>query len=245
MELQPVRRGRQRVRLVATGGDGVPDTIIPMVAGVNTDPVDPMLGYSRVFDPNYILSPGTFTNDTRCVNFVVDDGQTKEFVIDNQFPGGEPRSTGYWKNWNTCTNGNQEDTAAQNGGAAEGWFILDDLLNDPGYTIGELELGEGDCEDAVNVLDKRELLGNNKKTANDAAYNLAAQLLAAELNLSAGAETCLAVVDAVNEAQILLAAVGFDGTGKYLRPKDGQDYQDALDLAATLDDYNNGTLCTP
>ena len=90
---------------VDTDGDGVPDTIIPMVAGVNNDPVGPD-GYSRVYDPNYV-PPGPFTNDTRCVNFVVEVGETLAFQIDNQFPGGEPRTIGYWKNWNTCTNGNQ------------------------------------------------------------------------------------------------------------------------------------------
>ncbi len=216
--------------------------IIPMVAGVNNDPVDPITGYSRVYDPNYVAPPGTYTNDTRCVNFIVGVGETLHFQINNQFPGGDPRTIGFWKNWNTCTGGNQPQTAAENGGPSEGWFILDDLLNNPGYTIGILQLDGSDCEDAVNILDKRDILSGKKK-ANDAAYNLAAQLLAAEVNLSAGAETCQEVVDAVNAAQTLLASIGFDGTGNYLRPKDGQQYQDANNLAATLDQYNNGDLC--
>ena len=230
---------------VDTDGDGIPDIIIPVVTGVNNDPVDPATGYSRVYDPNYVPPPGQFTNDTRCVNFVVDVGETLAFQIDNQFPGGEPRTIGYWKNWNTCTGGNQPQTAANNGGPAGGWYILDDLLNDPGYTIGILQLDGSDCEDAVNLLDKREITGNNKKKANDAAYNLASQLLAAQLNLSAGAETCQAVVDAVNAGQTLLASINFDGSGNYLRPKDGQLYTDANNLATTLDEYNNGLLCSP
>ena len=215
------------------------DSIIPMVGGVNDDPVDPILGYSRVYDPNFDPD-NSYTNDTRCVNFVVDPDETLAFQIDNQWPGGEPRSIGFWKNWNTCTNGNQAQTAADNGGPDEGWFILDDLLNGPGYTLGSLQLDAGDCENAVNILDKRDLSGN--KRANDAAYKLASQLLAAQLNLSAGAETCQAVVDAVNAGQTLLASIGFDGTGKYLRPKDGR-YHDAIDLAAILNAYNNGDLC--
>ena len=230
---------------VDTDGDGLPDTIIPHVASVNNSPVDQATGYSQVYDPNYVSPPASFTNDTRCVSFVVDVGETLAFQIDNQYPGGEPRTIGYWKNWNSCTGGNQDQTAANNGGPNEGWFILDDLLNDPGYTIGVLQLDDADCEDAVNVLDKREIAGNNKKKANDAAYNLASQLLAAQLNLSAGAETCQEVVDAVNEAQPLLESIGFDGMGNYLRPKDGQEYQEANVLAATLDMYNNGELCTP
>ena len=71
------------------------------------------------------------------------------FQIDNQFPGGEPRTIGFWKNWNTCTGGGQADTAAANGGPEAGWYILDDLLNYPGYTIGILELDGEDCEIAV------------------------------------------------------------------------------------------------
>ena len=42
-----------------------------------------------------------------------------------------------------------------------------------------------------------------------------------------------------------VACVGFDGTGNYLRPKDGQLYTDALYWATILDTYNNGNLCTP
>ncbi len=228
---------------VDTDGDGVPDTIIPMVAGVNNDAVDPATGYSRVYDPNFVEGQQT-SNDTRCVNFVVDVGETLAFQIDNQFPGGEPRTIGFWKNWNTCTGGNQPTTAANNGGPGAGWFILDDLLNNPGYTIGVLQLDGSDCEDAVDILDKRDIQ-NGKKKASDAAYGLAAQLLAAQLNLSAGAETCQAVVDAVNAGQTLLADIGFDGTGDYFKGKDknSPQKQEANELAAILDAYNNGDLC--
>ena len=77
------------------------------------------------------------------------------------------------------------------------------------------------------------------------AYGLAARLLAAELNLSAGAQTCQAVVDAVNAGQTLLADVNFDGTGSYW--KGGKNAKalraEANAVAATLDAYNNGELC--
>jgi hypothetical protein len=78
---------------------------------------------------------------------------------------------------------------------------------------------------------------------------MAAQLLAAMLNLSAGAETCDAIVDAVNSATTLLADIGFDGTGSELKKKGkgggggSDDAATANDLASTLDDYNNGFLC--
>ena len=54
------------------------------------------------------------------------------------------------------------------------------------------------------------------------------------------------VEQAVLDAQALLVDIGFDGRAdKYLRPKDGQLYRDANTLAFTLDEYNNGALCSP
>jgi hypothetical protein len=93
----------------------------------------------------------------------------------------------------------------------------------------------------VSILDQRDL-DSGRKRASDAAYTLAMHLLAAKLNLAAGAETCSGVVDAVAAGDALLQSIGFDGTGSYLRPKDAE-YQTALALAATLDEYNNGNLC--
>jgi hypothetical protein len=64
----------------------------------------------------------------------------------------------------------------------------------------------------------------------------------------------------VANAQRLLKCVEFDGTGKYLGPKGSEarrsdcclgggfggctDRQYATELAETLDDYNNGNLCS-
>ena len=50
-------------------------------------------------------------------------GETLVFEVDNSYPGGEPRTPGYWKNWNACTGGGQYDNAMRNGGGAGG--ILD------------------------------------------------------------------------------------------------------------------------
>jgi hypothetical protein len=225
-------------------GVGGPDTNIEIVTAVNSDPVNPATGYSRIFDPNFVPPPDIYSNEERCVSFEVDVGQKMEFQIDNQFPGGEPRTIGYWKNWNTCSGGGQAETAAKNGGKDEGIYILDDVIA-LGPTIGVLTLDGDDCPTAVNILDKREVTGRFKKNANDAAYGMAAQLLAAQANLTAGAETCSAIVEATVEGQMLLASIGFDGTGNYLRPKDGQLYTDALYWATILDTYNNGNLCTP
>ena len=50
-------------------------------------------------------------------------------------------------------------------------------------------------------------------------------------------------VDAVNDGQNLLAFIGFDGTGNYLKGKSAALKGDANALASTLDLYNNGGLC--
>jgi hypothetical protein len=197
-------------------------------------------GLLQVYDPDPAYGTDGAVNDTRCVNFLADSdaGDTLSFIVDNQQPGGEPRTPGYWKNWNLCSTGNQWQTAAQNGGPAEGWFLLDDLLP---TTVGDLEITT--CTDGVSILDQRDLQSNRKR-ASDAAYTLAMHLLAAKLNLAAGAETCSAAVDAVAAGDALLSSIGFDGTGQFLRPRDAE-YQTALDLAGTLDTYNNGNLCSP
>ncbi len=182
---------------------------------------------------------------TRCYDFTVDDNETLAFTVDNRFPGGDPRTIGYWKNWNTCSGGNQADVAAANGGPAEGWYLLDDILNSPGITLGDYMLSAGDCTSAVRILNKSDVK-NGKKRARDAAYELASQLLAAKLNHAAGAETCSAVQDAILAGDNLLSAIGFDGSGSYLEPKHknkADQRQAALNLADTLDRYNNGELC--
>jgi hypothetical protein len=183
------------------------------------------------------------TQNGNMITLGLGESATCTITNDDNSPGGEPRTIGFWKNWNTCTGGNQALTAAANGGPDAGRYLLDDLLQDPGYTIGKLQLDGEDCVNAVNILDKRRI-NNGQKMASDAAYNLAAQLLAAKLNLSAGAETCQEAVDAVNAGQALLERVSFNGTSNYLRPRDAL-YSAANQLAATLDTYNNGNLCTP
>ena len=47
--------------------------------------------------------------------------------------------------------------------------------------------------------------------SSDPGFNLAAQLLAADLNVKAGALTCPSAISAINSAQALLATVHFDG----------------------------------
>ena len=63
-------------------------------------------------------------------------------------------------------------------------------------------------------------------------------------NLAAGAETCLQVQQAVLDSQTLLDGINFTGSNDYLgsKSKDPKRSQ-ALALAASIDRYNNGSLC--
>ena len=174
---------------------------------------------------------------TRCYDFTVTPGQARAFEVDNSRPGGDQRTIGYWKNWNRCTGGNQAAVAAKNGGAAAGFFLVEDLLP---QLVGDFSVTS--CQQAVKLLSKQDQNGKNK--ASDAAYELGAQLLAARFNLAAGAETCLPAQQAVLDGQTLLDQINFSGSGDYLgsKSKDPRRAQ-ALSFAATLDRYNNGNLC--
>jgi hypothetical protein len=171
----------------------------------------------------------------------------------NKYPGGSPRTPGYWKNWNTCTGGNQWLTAAENGGPEAGWFILDDILTDPGIDWVTFKLDGGDCLSAQLILDNRDLTGENM--ASDPAYNLAKHLLTYHLNLGAGSATCYdmniagtdinSMADIAEESVTLLKCIGFTGYGAFLKKvpgvkPDAEYVNRALWLANILDEYNNG-----
>ncbi|HOI79422.1 MAG TPA: T9SS type A sorting domain-containing protein, partial [Petrimonas sp.] len=155
--------------------------------------------------------------------------------VDNTYPGGTARTPGYWKNWNTCTGGGQAKTALANGGWQAGYWLLNDVLNNPGITLGSLVLKS--CTDAVNILDMRDLK-STKKMSSDAAYTLACHLTAYRCNEAAGAYGCSYAGKTAAAADALLIKIGFNGTGSYLRSKD-KNYNYALQLAAILDKYNN------
>jgi hypothetical protein len=192
------------------------------------------------------------TGETQCFDFVAADSPTTlRFDINNSYPGGGPRTPGYWKNWSTCSGGNQVATATKLGGPDAGVYLLDDLLP---QTIGEFTIDT--CELGVSILDSRDV-DSGKKRSSDAAYQLARNLLAAQLNLDA--EACmpggtypydgedLTFTQVISASNDLLIDIVFDGTGGYLEAKgnkDKQEREDALYLAGILDDYNNSRLCT-
>jgi hypothetical protein len=200
------------------------------------------------------------TGEIQCFDFTAAAPQTTlTFEVNNSYPGGAPRTPGYWKNWSTCSGGNQAETAAKLGGVEEGVFLLDGLLP---QTLGDY-LTIDSCEDGVAILSAQTLGGENQ--ANDAAYTLARALLAARLNQDAGA--CVPLFDepyvydpkkgdtitlntfeeVLTAADGVLSEVEFDGTGDYLGPKN-KEQRDlaayALWLYEIIDDYNNSEVCT-
>jgi len=183
-------------------------------------------------------------NSTVCATFVPKDygpSTSCDFtvLVDNSHPGGEPRTPGYWKNWSSITNGNQLpmlDDALAIGGGIKMYSDIPDCET-PEWIIS-------DVYDAYYLLDARNITGNNKKSASDAAYTLMRALLAYKLNIRAGAGTCNGAIQAALDAEALLCSIGFDGTGtNYLRPKDGEDYTEALRLNGILDLFNNNSYC--
>jgi hypothetical protein len=154
--------------------------------------------------------------------------------------GGEPRTAGYWVLWSTCGENSQAQVAAKNGGRSAGFILLDDLLQDPGIEVGNLRIST--CQQGINLLSMRSF--SEEDRSGDAAFHLAAQLVTAELNLAAGAESCPAAGGAVIAAQALLAQAGFNGQGNYWgKPGDDQTRQAAEQATRQLETYNTGALC--
>ncbi len=186
------------------------------------------------------------TAGTLCYQFTPDPNAVLTFEVNNTYPQGTPRTIGYWKNWNACSTGNQALVAARNGGSANGFWLVEDLLPielvPAGITGSAFTVAT--CETAVRVLDMSDV-ASGAKMASDAAYSLAAQLLAALFNQGADATWCTGVNTAVTSAKALLDGINFNGTGNYLGPQaDDQALRaEATSLAGTLDMYNNGNLC--
>ena len=172
-------------------------------------------------------------NSRVCADFEVGAGQNVTVAVANTRPGGAQLTIGFWKNHAYCKK--------SNGGQAA---VLDATLALAGTTlIGDLPLtgSTQDCVKAVNVLNKTTIDGKTKK-ASDPLFNLAAQLLAAKLNVTGGAGTCPASTNAINAAQALLVKYHWNGL-TYNGPLTPADATLANQLNTTLDQYNNGNLC--
>ena len=171
-------------------------------------------------------------NSVICAPFTLGIGETVNFSLDNiPPPEGDARTIGFWKNWTSCDgNGNQDDVLDQN------------------LPIAVAGIDIVTCPVAVDLLDKRDggdptLVRDGRKKAGDAAYGLAAQLTAYELNQNANAYYCDSASTAALAAHDLLASIGFNFSGDYLKGKGTKELANqASGLAGVLDDYNNN-LC--
>ena len=149
---------------------------------------------------------------------------------------GEPRPAGYWALWNSCAPENRATQAAANGGRAEGFILMDDLITDPGIQLGDYLLRT--CNEGLALLQGRTVSG---EASSDPIYALAGLLLAAELNLNVGAETCPVAEEAVVSGHAVLSSAGFTGSGEYALTSE---VADAIPrLVELLTGYNRGELC--
>jgi len=204
------------------------------------------------FVPNSFIPPDgvaanpNVDNSILCGNFTVGFGETKTFTIDNTPPpGGRALTIGFWKNWASCSgsNGKQRPVLDQTLAAGDPTVLSASSGTYPGFggTI-YLALHSGDCTKAVNLLNKSTMSGG-KKMASDPIFNMTAQLLAAELNYTAGAGKNGTTTTNINQAVLLNGKYGFNGNT--YSPKLSQaDTAKANCLATQLDNYNNDRAVT-
>jgi hypothetical protein len=165
-------------------------------------------------------------NSILCVDFVLGDGENRTFNIDNTPPpGGRALTIGFWKNWSSCTGGHQKPTLDITLALPPAGVQLD------GFTL------TGPCSTVVNLLNKSTGT-TGKKMASDPLFNLVAQLIAAELNVKAGAGICPKAALAIQQANALLTKYSFTVDG-YKTKLSTADATLANNLATELDNYNN------
>ena len=132
------------------------------------------------------------------------------------------QSTGFWKNHesvvDTLTDGMEIDLLGN----------TDILIND----------GMG--------IESDDIFQETKKTKGDARPQLAAQLLAAQLNIKNGAVSCIDATEAIADAQAALIALGYTGDlDDGVKPKKNSvvTKSEVNAIKDILDDYNNNLLC--
>ena len=169
------------------------------------------------------------TGDT-CAPLPLASGELRNISVDNVHPSaGGRRSKGYWSNWNTCAKvgGNVVDRARRTGNRLVDEFLPVSLSTAITVTT---------CTKAVEVL--------STSSATAAEHALAAQLLAALLNRTAGSGACAAAQDEIAVGRSLLAAISWNGspTSKVVTSKHRLRSQ-FLTTAQKLAAYNTGGLC--
>ncbi len=172
--------------------------------------------------------PGADTS-ILCVNFVLGDGELRNFLVDNTPPVNplSGRTIGFWRNWASChrSNGKQEP-------------VLDETLvkaYPPGVVLGGYVLLPGMCVQAVNLLSKNNI--NGLKEPGDPIFNMVAQMVAVRLNIAAGDLACAKVTAALVQANALLIKYNFDGIKHTAISK--ADQVTINNLGTEFDNYNN------
>jgi hypothetical protein len=199
------------------------------------------------FTPNILNDPDADTSLV-CSNFTVTANAILDIAVDNSYPLGNALTIGYWKNHASCkkSKGNQAPVLDRTLAAATPpGLLVDDpprqLADNSSYLVGDPSNPDvaPSCRMALALLNKSDY-ATEKKRASDPLYNMAAQMIAAELNYNAPeypAYRCQPVTDAIAQANALLYRKSFTGTGaRLLLPSEAAL---ANCLAQRLDDYNN------
>jgi len=162
------------------------------------------------FDTFALFQPSG-ANNVWCGNFTPAAGQTSITTINVNNappPGGVAFTIGYWKNWSSCSGGKQKHTLDLTLFNAQGHTELW-TSSTLGIAVGDLALytsptadPDSFCKYAVDVLNKSS--SNGSSFASNPAYNMAAQLLGAELNLANGSGSSTSVICLVKSANDLL-----------------------------------------
>jgi uncharacterized repeat protein (TIGR01451 family) len=218
---------------------------------------------TNLFVPGSMTTPTlpnpNVNNMTVCTDFVAQAGQTTTFTVDNTPPpGGRALTIGFWKNWASCTTSstNKKPVLDQTLAAATA-----NTTNPPGGLVVSAQNAGGgwpnfgaiyylvlkgsastpnsapDCAKAVNLLNKTTIDGKTKQ-ASDPLFNMAAQLVGAQLNYFAGAGKNGPTTINIQSAVLLLGKYSFNGL-TYTPKLTSADSTKANCLATQLDNYNN------
>ena len=188
------------------------------------------------FVPNSNMPPQDVDNAYVCAPITVTAGGTTTVTIDNTPPpGGMAKTIGFWKNHASCkaSNGGQDPVLDE----TLALFPIADGESTHGFFVGDLYVDT--CSEAVALLNKSRI-DNGKKQASDPAFNFAAQYVAYQLNLAAGAASNTTAINAAAAGQAILDAANFNGKTHGPISKANQNLLNSY--ANILDQYNNNTL---
>ncbi len=202
--------------LIANNGNGgvlnFTDMLIPGVKYAMCEVMSP--GWSTNFGSYSVYNPSG-DNSTWCADFTPTAGTNSltTFNIDNTPPpGGMALTIGFWKNWSSCSGGKQKHTLDLTLFTAQTALIPWTGQTGPGINVGNLALytsatadPDSFCTQATDVLKKSS--NGGKGFSSNPAYNMAAQLLGAELNIIAGAGYNACTISLVTQANNLLTPV--------------------------------------